>query len=172
MIIDLQGNLLSTTTPAFTILETYFFYENTSGEYIISASAFINTDVAKGIVVCLDQTGAQKWLFVSDLQPNSGFMRSINEQNDGYIFSGLSSNSAIFEWRNEAANSDYTAMFQKLDFNGNPVGESVLFNSPWFQSAGAGTVGNEAFTFFMRKKEGTNKSIVLIKFDEEGNIRN
>ena len=172
MMIDLQGNVIFKKPPPFNVLVAYLFYENSSGEYIISASAFINSDVAKGLVVALDQDGNQIWNIQSTLQPNSGFVHSVNERSDGYIFSGISSNSAIFDWRNDAINSDYSAMILRADLKGIPQGDPIVFNSPWYQTAGAGTIGDDGFTFFMRKKEGPTKNISLIKFDDEGQIKN
>jgi hypothetical protein len=60
-------------------------------------------------------------------------MRSVNERSDGYIFTGLSSNSAIFDWRDNTA-SDNRAIIQRVDLNGIPQGETLTITSPWFQS--------------------------------------
>jgi len=148
------------------------FYESSRGEYIISASAFINSDVAKGIIVSFNQNGDENWRLIPTLAPNSGFVHSVNEQSNRYIFSGLSSNSALFDWRNDATNSNYSAMILLASLSGEPQGNPVLISSPSFQSSGAGTIGSGTFTFFMRKKEGPTKSITLIKFDEQGQIKN
>jgi hypothetical protein len=135
LILDLQQNFWEReTTQDFLILDIYMFYENSQGDYIISASAFIGgSDVARGIITCLGPNVEEKWSIISDLQPNSGFMRSVNERSDGYIFTGLSSNSAIFDWRDNTA-SDNRAIIQRVDLNGIPQGETLTITSPWFQS--------------------------------------
>jgi len=170
MMINQNGDVLFELEPP-NLIDTYLFYENNQGNYIISASFFQNSDVASGEVFCIDRNGQELWSLPSTLAPNSGFIYSVNEQSDEYLFSGLSSGSALFDWRNDAVN-DYTAILLRADLNGNQQGEPFVLNSPLFQSVGAGTIGDDAFTFFMRKKDGPTKNVVLLKFDDQGQIRN
>lgn len=168
--IDLQGNLIFEKTPSQNLYEIYFFAENSQGNYIISAAYFENTDVANGIVISADKTGNILWDLPYKSGPQSGFMRSMQERSDGYIFTGFSSPSALFDWRDDATNTDYKAIIQKTDLNGALQWENT-FNAN-FNSAGAGTLGSSDFSFFIGKKDGPLKNILLLKLDSQGNIKN
>ncbi|MDF1546389.1 MAG: hypothetical protein P1P88_01115, partial [Bacteroidales bacterium] len=168
--INFNGDILFELNPSQNLFDINFFYENNQGNYVISAAYFENTDVAKGIVFCIDRNGNPIWNLPSRIAPGSGFMRSVYEQNDGYLLSGFASSSALFDWRSDAANSDYRAIIQKIDKTGNSQWDTLYTNN--FNSTGAGVIVNNNISFFMGKKDGSIKNVVLLKLDMEGKIVN
>lgn len=168
--INFNGDILFEINPSQNLFDINFFYENNQGNYVISAAYFENTDVAKGIVFCIDKNGNPIWNLPSQIAPGSGFMRSVYEQNDGYLFSGFASSSALFDWRSDEVNSDYKAIIQKIDKTGNSQWDTLLTNN--FNSTGAGVIVNNNISFFLGKKDGPIKNVVLLKLDMEGKIKN
>ena len=172
-LIDTTGNIFFELEPELLILKTHFFYENSDGNYIISFSYLEGSNLAHGTIFCVDKTGRVLWYFVSDIGSSGSLLLTINEQNDGYMFSGVKTGSAFFDWRDNFNEYDYQAVLMKTDLTGNIQWQNNdLFNNSYFRSAGAGVIIDDNINFFIGRDDGPIKNVAILKLDAEGKIKN
>jgi hypothetical protein len=144
---DLGGKILF-ENKAPGLLDTYFFFENSKGNYIVSALYVDQSIIPRGVVFCIDKLGKYQWGKAYDFSP-SWVMLSIQEESDGYLLSGFSTESLLLtgvDWRKSFLEEEHHAIIQKIDLFGS---EQWNMNIPGkFFSAGAISIGDSPISFF------------------------
>ncbi len=173
-LIDTTGTIIFERELEIHILKTHFFYENSDGNYIISGTYIDNSNQAHGIVFCVDNGGIDIWPpFQSDIGSSGSLLLAVNEQDDGYLFSGVKTSSAFFDWRDDFDAYDYQAVLMKTDLDGNLQWQNNdLFNSSYFKSAAAGVIFSNNINLFISRDDGPVQNVSILKLDNEGKIKN
>ncbi len=172
-LIDSTGLVYFDQEPDLLILKTHFFFENSLGQYIVSCSYLENSNLAHGIVFCVDATGTLLWNFVSDIGSSGSLLLGVNELDDGYLYSGVKTGSAFFEWRDDFDAYDYQAVLMKTDLTGNILWQNnELFNNSYFKSAAAGVIFDKNVNMFISRDDGPAKNVSILKLNNDGNIKN
>ncbi len=173
-LIDTTGFVYFDQEPDLLILKTHFFFENSQGQYMVSCSYLENSNLAHGVVFCVDELGVLLWPpIVSDIGSSGSLLLGVNELDDGYLFSGVKTGSAFFEWRDDFDAYDYQAVLMKTDLTGNILWQNnELFNNSYFKSAAAGVIFEKNINMFISRDDGPAKNVSILKLDNEGNIKN
>ncbi len=169
---DMQATVIFDLPVDGLLIDTYFFHENSNGNYVISASFVDNTAVRRGAILAINNAGVLLWSRVFEKNP-SLIMLSVNETSDGYIFSGFNSNSLLiesFDWRTTFFEEEHHAVILKTDLSGQGQWQQIL--NTIFYSAGAITIGNSPLSLFAGRYERSLNSIFILKFNDTGEFYN
>jgi hypothetical protein len=170
--IDSDGNVVFDIPADGFLNDVYFFYENSNGNYVISASYIDNSIILRGVLFGLTKDGTGTWLKVFDRTP-TWVLLSVQEMSDGYLFSGFNSGSLLLtgvDWRTSFLQEEHNAVLLKTGLSGVEQWSKII-NSPFF-TAGALTVGSSPFTIFGGKYDRSVKNIFLLKLNNTGEIYN
>jgi hypothetical protein len=170
--IDIKGNIIFELKPPVPIVDNYFFYETSQGNFIVSASAINVTSNFTGIVFCINAAGNQLWINTFDTPP-TWVMVSVQEKPDAYIFSGFTTTVAPLpdvDWRSTFLQNEYHAVIQKTSLEGQEIWNYILPGIA--NTSGASTIGTDRIGFYGGKFDNNVKNIILLKLDSEGNILN
>ncbi len=167
-------------TPELPVLDLFSFYENSKGNFIITASAFDNDLDYFGIIISFSDKGEYLWHRVYTEQ-SPWLFTNITEVANGYIFSGFDDVSKsqllkVFDWRTGFDGNRSIAVFMKTNFEGisnNNVGWINRFMLP-ASTAGAAVLKNENgnYTLFAGKYDKEIYSTIILKVNNNGEILN
>jgi hypothetical protein len=170
LLTDLNGNLIFNIPTTGYVLDSYFFKETRSGQYVVSTSFLNSTVELRGVVVCLTKTGQAVWANLFDLNP-SWIMLSMNELPDGYIFSGFNSDAILLkgvDWRTTFTENPHQAVILRTGTDGREVWHRIMDGN--FTSAAAISIGTNPISCFGGKYEASGKNMFLVKLTEGGDF--
>jgi outer membrane protein assembly factor BamB len=168
--IDTNGNIAFEIRLPIPLQETYFFKENSEGNYILTGALRSNDGTVNGGVFCVDPQGKILWSKVFD-NPG-GIILSINEAEDGYMFYGFTPQAGLpdrFDWRTTFKSNQHHALMIRTDRTGNEKWRFDLEGS--FNSSGAASLGTEPIVFFGGIYEPYGQNIFLLKLTDNGKIQ-
>ena len=166
------------TSPEFPVFDLLSFYENSKGNFIFTASAFVDNLSYYGIIISISSNAEYLWHQVYTEQ-TAWLLTSVSELSDGYIFTGFDITGQLlneFDWRNSLDNEKVFGIVMKTDFNGKinqNTGWSYRIMSP-ASTAGAVVLQNETggYTVFGGKYDRDIHSTMILKLNEMGEIAN
>lgn len=166
------------TSPDFPIFDLLSFYENSQGNFIITASAFVDDLTYYGLIISISPNAEYLWHQVYT-DKTAWLFSSVTELSDGYIFTGFDITGQLlneFDWRSSLDNEKAFGIVMKTDFNGvmnENTGWSYRIVSP-ATTAGAVVLPDEngGFTVFGGKYDRDIYSTMILKLNEMGEIVN
>ncbi len=166
------------TSPEFPVFDLLSFYENSKGDFIFTASAFVDDLTYYGIIISISSNAKYLWHQVYT-ENTAWLLTSVNELSDGYIFTGFDITGQLLnelDWRSSLDNEKVFGIVMKTDFNGKinqNTGWSYRIMSP-ASTAGAAVLQNETggYTVFGGKFDRDIHSTMILKLNEMGEIAN
>jgi hypothetical protein len=166
------------TSPEFPIFDLLSFYENSKGDFIITASAFVDNLDYYGIIISISSNAEYLWHQVYTEQ-TAWLLTSITETSNGYIFTGFDITGQLLnelDWRSSLDDEKVFGIIIKTDFNGKinqNTGWSYRIMSP-ASTACAAVLQNETggYTVLGGKYDREIHSTMVLKINEMGEIIN
>lgn len=169
-LIDQDGNIIFDVVSTIqNYLNIYQFYVNGEGNYLVSAAIY-EDGAAKGVVVCLNSNnGEELWRYYPNTREGGVFIHQIQETSDGYFFSGQASGIYDFDWYGQNT-EQFLAVLTHTTLQGQQIWLQEMRN-PHYNSIGAGVIIQNDINFFMKKVEGALENTIVVKLDENGEIK-
>ncbi|MCF6240763.1 MAG: hypothetical protein L3J74_05395 [Bacteroidales bacterium] len=111
------------TSPELPIFDLLSFYENSKGDFIITASAFVDNLDYYGIIISISSRAEYLW-HQAYTDQTAWLLTSVREVSDGYIFTGFDITGQLlneFDWRSSLDNEKVFGIVMKTDFNGKSI---------------------------------------------------
>jgi hypothetical protein len=166
------------TSPEFPVFDLLSFYENSKGDFIITASAFVDNLDYYGIIISISSNAEYLWHQIYTEQ-TAWLLTSVTEVSNGYIFTGFDITGQLlneFDWRSSLDNEKVFGIIMKTDFNGK-INQNTGWSHRIMSSAStacAAVLQNETggYTVLGGKYDRDIHSTMVLKINETGEIIN
>lgn len=163
-------------SPEFPIFDLLSFYENSKGDFIITASAFVDNLDYYGIIISISSKADYNW-HQTYADKTAWLLTSVTEVSDGYVFTGFDITRQLLnelDWRSSFNNEKVFEIVIKTNLNG-----KITQNANWSykimspaSSAGAAVLqdANGNYTVLGGKYDRDIHSTTILKLNEKGEI--
>ena len=163
-------------SPELPVFDIFSFYENSNGDFIFTASAFVGNLQYIGMIISISQEGEYLWHSVYG-NKTAWLLTSITELADGYIFTGFDLTGQLltqFDWRTSLDDKKAVGIMMKTNLRGvtdEQTGWTIRLTTPAV-TAGANVLEDtdDNFTLFAAKYDRDIHSTMILKIDKQGNI--